>query len=268
LSEGGRYRRLYANEWLDPTFRRLDDSARLVRLYVTAGTQTTSVGCFRLSTAIAVEELGGTADDFDRRLVSVCEVYGWDWDVVARVIWINDWFDRNPPANPNVVSSWAKLMKNVPNCDVKKHAIVSIGDSLKKLSISYREPWTELLKSFSKAESQPETIQGSGNSESREQGNRRAPRGSASSYRQGDARAPNPIDERLGWLVRETSKIVDLKISNEELLDSFRHTARAKGVDPRDFTESQIVDAFEVERKAVGRSSFTSVAHLARVVSQ
>jgi len=69
MSDIGRYRRLYMNEWHDPAFRALDDDgARVVRLYVTAGPQTTSVGCFRLSTAVAVEDLGGSADEFERRL--------------------------------------------------------------------------------------------------------------------------------------------------------------------------------------------------------
>jgi hypothetical protein len=112
VSDVPRYRRIYANEWHHPEFRRLNDSARVVRFYVTAGPQTTSVGCFRLSTALAVEDLGGTAEQFEERLETVCQAFEWAWDPVARVIWIRDWFDLNPPASPNVVASWAKLLRN------------------------------------------------------------------------------------------------------------------------------------------------------------
>jgi hypothetical protein len=167
MSDVGRYRRLYANEWHDPAFRALDDDGvRVVRLYVSAGPQTTSVGCFRLSTAVAVEDLGGSAEDFERRLNVVCKAFAWDWDPLARVIWVTNWFDLNPPASPNVVHSWAKLMKNVPDCDVKTHAIISISKSLKDLPATFREPWRELSKAFPVSESQPqtrsETNQGSG----------------------------------------------------------------------------------------------------------
>lgn len=59
MSDNGRYRRLYVSGWHDPAFRRLDDSARLVQLYADVGPQTLPPGCFRLSTAVAVEDLGG-----------------------------------------------------------------------------------------------------------------------------------------------------------------------------------------------------------------
>jgi len=84
----------------------------------------------------------------------------------ARVVWITDWFEHNPPANPNVVQAWAKLLRNVPDCEIKIRAIADIGQRLKELPASFREPWRELLKSFplgeSKAQSRTETPQGTG----------------------------------------------------------------------------------------------------------
>jgi 5-methylcytosine-specific restriction endonuclease McrA len=56
MSDTARYRRVFEQDWFDPRFRRLDDHARIVALYVKAGPQTTSCGCFRLSTARAVED--------------------------------------------------------------------------------------------------------------------------------------------------------------------------------------------------------------------
>lgn len=166
-----RYRRLYTHEWHDPAFRLLNDGARVVRLYITAGPQTTSCGCFRLSTAIAVEDLGGTSEAFEERLLKVCEAFNYAWDPVARVIWLRDWFDLNPPASPNVVASWAKLLRNVPDCQVKFEAIATIARALKNLPQSFREPFADLSKSFPKPEIQsevrPETYQGSGNREQR-----------------------------------------------------------------------------------------------------
>jgi len=166
MSAGARYRKIYDAEWHAPAFRALENGAQVVRLYVSAGPQTTSCGCFRLSTAVAVEDLGGTSEEFERHLTAVREAYGWPWDASSRVIWISNWFDINPPASPNVVASWAKLMKNVPDCDVKRQAIASIGHSLKSLSAPFREPWADLPKTFPRSESEPQnrpqTNQGAG----------------------------------------------------------------------------------------------------------
>src|SRR5262245_10057527 len=109
-----RYRRLYTNEWHHPEFRALTNDAQIVYLYVTAGPQTTSCGCFRLSTALAVDDLGGTPEAFETQLELVCERYGWLRDALSRVIWITDWFENNPPASPNVVVSWVNCSGMCP----------------------------------------------------------------------------------------------------------------------------------------------------------
>jgi hypothetical protein len=157
--------------------RRLGDRARVVRLYAECGPQTTSCGCFRLSTAVAVEDIGGSTEDFEQHLDHVCAELSWSYDPVTRVLWITDWFEFNPPANPNVVESWVKLLNNVPDSPVRTEAILSISDSLKDLPVSYREPFAELSRSFRKAELRPnhhpnhhpETNQGSGDQGEEEQ---------------------------------------------------------------------------------------------------
>ncbi|MBZ5560370.1 MAG: hypothetical protein LAO77_24195 [Acidobacteriia bacterium] len=257
MSDAGRYRRVHNNEWLDPAFRRLDAAHRVVRLYASAGPQTTSVGCFRFSTAMAVEELGGTPEEFESCLTNVCEAFGWGWDPVARVLWISDWFERNPPANKNVVAAWVKLIKNVPNSEVKTRAIVSINDSLKTLYPGFLQPWTELLKSFRKAESkaesqaerQAEPPQGAGivgtGTESR-----RAPRGSAGSDGNGADRAIGsegaPLT-KIEELARRTLGImrpIGLMEPDENLIDSFFATAKhAGGDDWRDWRRQDVVAA-------------------------
>src|SRR5262245_31295697 len=211
MSESARYRRIYANDWHHPAFRDLDDAARVVRLYVSAGPQTTSVGCFRLSTAVAVEDLGGTAEEFEQRLGVVCGAYNWVWNESARVIWITDWFENNPPANPNVVQAWAKLLRNVPDCDVKAQAIASINHALKDLPASFREPFRELSKGFpagnglgnTQGNGLGETNQGSGIREFRS-----GIRGTGGASRRGAVtknKDPNPIDPRV---LREASAVI------------------------------------------------------------
>ena len=247
MSDVGRYRRLYANEWHDPGFRRLNDSARVVRIYVSAGPQTTSVGCFRLSTAVAVEDLGGTAEAFEQRLDAVCEAFDWYWDSLARVIWITNWFDLNPPASPNVVSSWAKLIKNVPDCAVKTQAITSLNTSLKNLPASFREPWTDLMRTLSKPESRSETNQGSGIREFRS-GSQGAGALRADVAANGNGHgAQDEPSSQLVALAREALSLTDPNRSDEELLDDLRavNTGTGKNLG---FTKSGAIAALTIAR--------------------
>ncbi len=221
MSAAARYRRLYTNDWHDPAFRQLNDAARVVRVYVDAGPQTTSVGCFRLSTAVAVEDLGGTAEAFEEHLETVCKAFEWAWNPVARVIWITNWFDRNPPANPNVVQSWAKLLRNVPDCDVRTQAFFSINHALKELPASFREPWRELSKLFPVGESRTEAIQGAG---IRDQGSGIQRAGSLAENRK------KPVgSEPTSQLVAVAHQMLQLTNPHapiDELLDAFFETHR------------------------------------------
>ena len=230
--------------------RALNDGVRVVCLYAIAGPQTTSVGCFRLSTAIAVEDLGGTAEVFEERLQVVCHHFGWAWDPISRVIWITNWFDENPPANPNVVQAWAKLLRNVPDCDIKTRAIADIWQRLKELPASFREPWRELLKSFpgteSKAQSRTETLQGN-----REQGAgiREQRAGAGLRTTTNDNGAERRPSSELVRLVKETT----LKISNPflpvpELVESFLNQHQHLRLSRADATAA--VNAAVSERKA------------------
>lgn len=73
----GRHRLIHSVEFLTPEFLALDNDHRIVWRYCKAGPQSTSVGLYRLSTALAVEDLGNlTPIDFDARLIAVCDVYG------------------------------------------------------------------------------------------------------------------------------------------------------------------------------------------------
>lgn len=231
MSDGARYRRVYANDWHHPAFRRLNDSARVVRFYVAAGPQTTSVGCFRLSTALAVEDLGGTAEFFEERLGIVCDAFSWAWDPVARVIWIRDWFGSNPPSSPNVVASWVKLLRNVPDCQVRDEAYQSITVSLKNLQASFREPWGELSRTFRKAEIQSETNQGSGIRDQKSGNKGTGALRADGSDGKGVRRAGSGADERAVSIARKALTHTNPDAPIEHLVDVFHQVSRTEGVE-------------------------------------
>lgn len=171
MSATGRYRRVYSLDWMQAAFQRLDDGERVVCLYLQTGSQSTSVGCYRLSTAVAAEELSNlTSEQFDARREVVCEAMAWSFDAETRVLWIPEWLARNPPQSPNVVTSWRKLLENVPDCAVKAAAVDAIHRQIKELPEAFGKAFGSYRVSLSKGsdiskakpKSQASSHQGSG----------------------------------------------------------------------------------------------------------
>lgn len=127
IAQSSRWRRVYSQWWLQASVQGLDDGERATALYLLTGPQSTSVGCYRLSTAQAVEDLGNVgADEFNRRRDRVCQAFGWEFDHPTRVLWIPEWIYENPVQSIQVVIGWRKLLSNVPDCAVKARAIEAI----------------------------------------------------------------------------------------------------------------------------------------------
>lgn len=163
----GRWRRVYSTTWLQTAIQGLDDGERVIWLYCATGPQSTSVGIFGLSTALACEELGNvTAEVFERRLLTVCESLGWQFDASARVLWMPDWLEANPPQSPNVAVSWRKLLNNVPDCAVKANAVAAIHRALKDMPKSFSDAFgryeVRIPKDLQKSTAKPGSDQGSG----------------------------------------------------------------------------------------------------------
>ena len=179
MTDRGRWRRIYCNEWHSPAFQALSDPERQTYFYARTGPQSTSVGIYRISAAVAVEDIGNlTTIEFQQRLDTVIQVFNWRFDVTARVLWIPTWITENPPQSPNVAVSWRKLLANVPDCDLKFEAAAAIIQHLKDLPKAFLEAFgKDFPKDTRISKAKPEAYQGSGDSGIREKGNRRAARG-------------------------------------------------------------------------------------------
>ena len=126
------WRRIYSNEWHQQTFQSLSDQERVVYFYARTGPQSRSTGIFRMSTAMAVEDIGNlTSIEFDHRLSVVCDAFTWRFDAGTRVLWIPTWLEENPPQSPNVCVAWRKLIVDLPDCDLKFEAAAAIVAYLK-----------------------------------------------------------------------------------------------------------------------------------------
>lgn len=240
MSDGGRWRRIYSNEWHSGAFQCLSDSERVVYFYVKTGPPSVSVGISRISAAVAVEDIGNlTAVEFQQRLDVVIEAFGWRYDPRTRVLWIPTWLEDNPPQSPNVVVSWRKLIANLPDCELKTEAATAIVRYLKALPKAFLEAFGEdfpkdIRNSKAKPKSLPESNQGAG-----DQGIQRSERKGTGALR---AVALNDINTE--WLTIARATVAKYGRQDLEVLaDHFRYEGHGKTANAK---QSDIIAALNV----------------------
>jgi hypothetical protein len=116
MNDVGRYRKLYARMWRHPGFTALSEGEKVLALYLVTGPQTNRIGLYVLSVATAAEDLGTVPQTLSKRLVNVCQTFGWLFDKRSRVFYIPSWFKWNPPENVNVMKGSLKDLNEIPPC--------------------------------------------------------------------------------------------------------------------------------------------------------
>jgi hypothetical protein len=195
----------------------LSDAERVMWLYLTTGPQSTSVGIYRLSIAVAVEELGNlTETEFLERLEAVCDVFAWRYDPRTRVLWLPEWLRENPPQSPNVCVAWRKLLVTVPDCELKAEAIDAIQGFLCSFGESFRKAFGNLQVRLPQGFSKVSPIQ---RSEIRDQ------RSGSSSER---STYVNDIPAAATEAAKEASRYVEKNTADDVLVDTFQNVYRAR----------------------------------------
>jgi hypothetical protein len=116
MNDLGRYRKLYVRLWRHPGFVELTDAEKVLALYLLTGPQTNRLGLYVLSLATAAEELRMVPETLKKRLVRVCQTFGWLFDTRARVVYLPSYWRWNPPENINVVKGSLKDLNEIPPC--------------------------------------------------------------------------------------------------------------------------------------------------------
>jgi hypothetical protein len=95
-----------------------------------------------LSVATAAEDLEALPQTLSKRLVTVCQTFGWTFDKGSRVIWIPSWFKWNPPENENVMKGSLKDLNEIPPCGL----LDAFSRNLGTLPETLRETFIEGLR--------------------------------------------------------------------------------------------------------------------------
>lgn len=164
------YRKVKVKMWDSPGFKALSalaPSGQSLFIYLLTGPFTSAIpGLFKGGRAAMAEELGWEQEAFDEALNEALSIGLVEVDLKARLVWIPEAIQDNPPESPNVVKSWAKPFENLPDCPLKLKA----WDSLRSASYAVSEPFG---MAFDKAIAKPSAealFKPRGNQESRRTG--------------------------------------------------------------------------------------------------
>jgi hypothetical protein len=116
VSDVGRYRRAYPRLFRHPAFKALTPTAQRLVAYVLWGPQSSRIGLFYFSTAVAAEDLDVGLDTLRKALGELCVSFGWMHDADARVLYIPSWWRWNPPDHEKVLQGNLKDLSELPPC--------------------------------------------------------------------------------------------------------------------------------------------------------
>lgn len=147
----GRYRKVLVRTWSDEKFRALtplQPSGQALWLFLMTGPHTGPIpGLFRAGRASMAEELGWPLKAFDQAFAEVSAQGMAKADFMARLVWLPNAVKHNRPESPNVVTSWAKEFKELPECDLKQEVLNVLLESTRAIGEAFEKAF---VKAFGK----------------------------------------------------------------------------------------------------------------------
>ena len=146
------YRKVSARIWSDEAFRRLSTDAKLVFLQLLTHPHLTSLGAMRATTEGLAVELGFDLARYGNALDMVLGVGMAQIDSEACLVVIPKYLRHNPPASPNVVRSWEKLLPQLPECEILNRQLFRAARCCMERGGAWAEAFEEALgKPFRRA---------------------------------------------------------------------------------------------------------------------
>jgi hypothetical protein len=100
--------------WAWAKGRGLSRSAREMATYLVSSPHTTGIGCFRAPVAYIADDLDTVPEDVRATLAELVTVGFLEYDATESWVWLVDFLDHNPIANPNVAKSFMPVIEGVP----------------------------------------------------------------------------------------------------------------------------------------------------------
>lgn len=160
-----RYRKIDPRIWTDEKFRLLTPEQQRIALYILTA-QANRIGLFSFSPGKACEDLRTSTQAFQKGFLRVCQDLNWEWDSVARVIYLPTWWRYNQPENANNVIGNLKDLDDLPEtsllprfCENTTYLSNSLVQTFAR-TLAKRSPQPSLKRSPSQEQEQEQEQEG------------------------------------------------------------------------------------------------------------
>jgi len=143
----GRYKKVYVSIWNDDKFPLLSDEAKLVYFHVLTTPMSNQFGCFKAGICALSEESRMGMKGYRKGFTELSRKGFVKHDERVMVTKLKSFLKYNEPANPNVLTSWGKTFKEVPDCQLKTDTYNEISALCQTKNKAFNEAF---LKAFPK----------------------------------------------------------------------------------------------------------------------
>jgi hypothetical protein len=143
-----RYRKIEVRTWSDDAFRALTPlmpSGQALWFFLLTGPHTGPIpGLYRAGRAAMAEELNWEMDAFTGAFHELETLGMAKADFRARLIWLPNAIKHNKPESPNVVKHWRVEIDLLPECELKRSALVEIRAALAEIGPAFVDAFDEV----------------------------------------------------------------------------------------------------------------------------
>jgi hypothetical protein len=158
-----RFRKIDIGIHSDEKYRRLSDRAKLLWFTLLTFTEMTPLGAMRFTESGMAEYMGWDLKGFQKPFGELLGEGMAKYDPDAHFLYLPNFLRYNPPDNPNVVKSWAKLDGLLPECSLRDEYIQIVKGFLEGYGKGFVEAfpegiWKGISKGSRKQEQEQELI--------------------------------------------------------------------------------------------------------------
>lgn len=129
-----RYRKIDPRIWNDEKFRLLGDDGQIVFFFLLTHPNQTALGAMRATMPGLAAEKGWALKRFQGPFEQIQANGMAVYDDGAACVWLPNFVRYNDPESPNVVKSWVRALDFIPECAVRRRAIVQAGHAVRVLA--------------------------------------------------------------------------------------------------------------------------------------
>ena len=134
------YHNIHCKIWNDDKFPFASSDCQLVFFHLLTTPMGTQFGLFKASIPALAAEKRWSVKRYRKALNEVLNLEMGKIDEHVQVVLIPRFLKYNPPHNPNVLISWSKTFRQLPNCDLKNEFLQILRTQINgMLSESFRE---------------------------------------------------------------------------------------------------------------------------------